>query len=98
MGKVCRDEPIDVWLTLAERELILDYTLADDYLVARLRVEKQTAHTKVVVKYTPDELNELLEFIAAAANHTEDRGLEHRLDNLYDRLEYIERALVVLDD
>jgi len=98
MGKVRRDEPIDIWLTLAECKLILDHTLADDYLVARLRAAEQTAHTRVVVKYTPDELNELLEFIAAAANHTEDRGLEGRLDDLYDRLEYIEGTLVVLDD
>ena len=98
MEKVRRDEPIDIWLTLAERELILNHTLADDDLVARVRDAKQIAHGKIVVKYTPDELNELLEFIAAEANHTEDRGLERRLDNLYDRLEDIERALVVVDD
>jgi hypothetical protein len=34
----------------------------------------------------------------AAANHTEDRGLERRPDDLYDRLEGIEGALIVLDD
>lgn len=93
-----RDEPIDIWLTLAERELILNHTLADDDLVARVRDAKQVAHSKIVVKYTSDELNELLEFIAAEANHTEDRGLEHRLDNLYDRLEDIEGTLIVVDD
>ena len=98
MGKVRRDEPIDIWLTPAERELILNHTLADDDLVARLRGAKQVEHGKIVVKYTPDELNELLEFIAAEANHTEDRGLERRLDNLYDRLEGIEGTLIVVDD
>ena len=98
MGKVRRDEPIDIWLTLAERELILNHTLADDDLVARLRDAKQIEHGKIVVKYTPDELNELLEFIAAEANHTEARGLERRLDNLYDRLEDIEGTLIVVDD
>ena len=98
MEKVRRDEPIDIWLTLAERELILNHTLADDDLVARVRDAKQITHGKIVVKYTPDELNELLESIAAEANHTEDRGLERRLDNLYDRLEGIEGTLIVLDD
>lgn len=98
MEKVRRDEPIDIWLTPAERKLILNHTLADDDLVARVRDAKQIAHSKIVVKYTPDELNELLEFIAAEANHTEDRGLERRLDNLYDRLEDIEGTLIVVDD
>ncbi|MCK4681785.1 hypothetical protein KAT59_02010 [Candidatus Bipolaricaulota bacterium] len=64
----------------------------------RLRSRKRDEQGKAWTKYTPDELNELLEFIAFAANHTEDRDIEHHLDKLYDRLEGIERTLVILDN
>ncbi len=36
-----------------------------------------------------DHIEELLEYIAAEANHTDDRGLEKKLDRVYDKLQKI---------
>lgn len=47
---------------------------------------------KLIVKYSLDELDELLGYIAAEANHAENEKLERDLDRLYDRLEVYERV------
>jgi len=41
------------------------------------------------VRSTPDELEALLGYIAAAANHTSDKDLGEELDILYEGLEII---------
>lgn len=43
--------------------------------------------TKVAVKYTLDDLEELLGYIAAEANHTENVKLEKQLDKMWGRLQ-----------
>ena len=42
---------------------------------------------KLVVKLTPDDLDEIIGYIAAEANHTDDRKLQKELDHLYERLQ-----------
>ena len=43
----------------------------------------------ITVYYSPQDLEELLGFIAAEANHTKNKVLEADLDSLYDKLEEI---------
>ncbi len=78
-------EPVDVSFTQEERTLILEYTLAGPDLTHRLRIAS-TRQKKLVVKFTLDDLDELLGYIAAEANHSEDPKLQKRLDSLHDRL------------
>ena len=41
---------------------------------------------KLIVKLTLDDLDEVLGYIAAESNHTEDAKLQRDLDSLYKRL------------
>jgi hypothetical protein len=71
--------------TPQERNLILDHTFADPWLTKLLKLaEIKGKH--LVVKYPIHDLDDLLGFIAAEANHTEDRKLEKQLDRLFDKL------------
>jgi hypothetical protein len=51
--------------------------------------EKPVHGDMITVYYSPQDLEELLGFIAAEANHTKDKALEADLDCLYDKLEEI---------
>jgi hypothetical protein len=44
-----------------------------------------------MASYTPEELDDLLGFIAAESNHTRSKKLRANLDDLYGRLEELER-------
>ncbi len=80
---------INIRLTTEERNLILDKTFAGDDLTERLRAAKvEGNHVKVV--YTLDEIDDLAGFIAAEANHAEDRKLSSMLEALYDKISDIE--------
>ena len=41
---------------------------------------------KLIVKLTLDDLDEIIGYIAAEANHTDDKKLQKELDHLYERL------------
>lgn len=84
-------------LTAAERDLTLDDTFVDGELRTRIENSAEASRGKVSLPLTPDELNELLEWIAFAANHTEERQLESRLDALYEKLKRVEDALDVYE-
>ena len=77
---------IPVRLHFEDRDLILNETLADPYLTDRLESAKLVAES-VVVYYSSDELEDLIGYIAAEANHNPDRKIQEGLDVLYDRLE-----------
>jgi len=79
------DERVPVRLTLDDRNLILDHTMAGSDLTQRLKVAE--LHGKrLVVGFTLSELEELYGYVAAEANHMEDAKLERRLDRLFGRL------------
>ena len=84
-------------LTAAERDLILDHTFVDGELRTRIANALEAGSEKVMVRLTPDSLNDLLEWIASAANHAEERALESRLEALYDRLRRVEDTLDVYE-
>jgi AmiR/NasT family two-component response regulator len=97
MKRIRRDELMTVVLTTAERDLLLDDTFVDGELRTRIENAVEAGTAKTMVRLTPDGLNELLEWIAAAANHVEEQALESRLEALYDRLVSVEKSLDVYE-
>ena len=82
-------ERIDITFTIAERDLIVNQTFAVDDLTERLHKAKVEGKY-ITVSYTLDEIEDLAGFIAAEANHAEDKKLEKKLDALYDKISDIE--------
>lgn len=87
--KVGVDEKVPVELTPEQRDLILKHTLADPDLTAPLEIAP-AAGKKIAVGYTLSDIEELMGFIAAEANHTSDRKLETKLDHLWQYLQTFE--------
>jgi len=76
---------IEIKFTHQERDLIINHTFSDPELTKRLKIaEIKGKH--LIAKYSIHELDDLLGFIAAEANHTEDRQLEKKLDRLFEKL------------
>jgi len=84
-------------LTTHDRDLILDHTLVDGDLRARVETSIEASAERAMIRLTPDDLNDLLEWIAFAANHADERELEKKLDALYDRLQRVEDSLDVVE-
>ena len=84
--KIEPDQPVEVPFTPRERDLILEHSFADGELTDRLRVLEVRGAT-LVARYTLDDLEELLGFIAAEANHTLNRKLQKELHALFIRLQ-----------
>ncbi len=82
-------EVIRVRLTIDERDLIINHTFADDDLIDRLK-DAKVIDDCITVTYTLAELDELAGFIAAEANHAENKKLEKKLDSLYDKITDLE--------
>ena len=83
--KIEPDSAVEVLFSPAERDLVLEHTFAGPNLTERLRVA-DVAGSKLAVRYTLDDLDELIGYVAAEANHTEDLALQAELDALYQRL------------
>jgi hypothetical protein len=82
---------VTIRISKAERELALDCLLADAELERVLGAGTE-AGGRLKISLTLDRLDDLLGFIAAEANHCEDRKRQERLDRLYERLAEVERA------
>ena len=83
--KIEPDSPVEVLFTRRERDLVIEETFAGQNLTERLRMAA-VAGTKLAVRYTLDDLDELVGRVAAAANHAEDAKLRKALDALFVRL------------
>jgi hypothetical protein len=83
-------------LSLREKELILDHTLVDSNVTEPLE-QAIPKKDSIEIGFPLDDLNDLLEFIAAEANHTENKKLEDELDALYEKLEEIEQAYIEIE-
>ena len=76
---------IEIKFTSQERDLIIDHTFTGADLTERLQIaEIKGKH--LIVKYSTYDLDELIGFIAAEANHTDDKRIEKKLDRLFERL------------
>ncbi len=85
--KIEPDQPVEISFTPRERDLILEHTFADDELTDRLRVV-EVKGVKFVAKYSLEDLDELLGYIAAEANHTPNKKLQKELNALFARLQH----------
>jgi hypothetical protein len=81
-------EQIEIKFTEQERELIIHHTFAGPDLTNNLKIS-EIKGKHLIAKYTIYDLDELIGFIAAEANHTEDKKLEKKLDKLFERLSRI---------
>lgn len=77
-----------VRLSLFESALIQNKTLAGPDLTGCFDAANEVSDS-IAVYYTPEELEALLGYIAAEANHTSDKNLGEELDLLYERLEIL---------
>ena len=81
-------EQIEIKFTEKERHLILYHTFADPYLTKRLRIA-EIKGKYLITKFTVEDLDDLIGYIAAEANHTEDTKLQTQLDKLFEKLRII---------
>jgi hypothetical protein len=84
--KIEPDSPVEVLFSPRERDLVIEETFAGPNLTKRLRLARVVG-PRLAVGYTLDDLDELVGYVAAAANHTEDEALRDELDALYARLQ-----------
>jgi hypothetical protein len=83
--KIKDGQKVAVNITPRERLLVLDQTFAGPDLTVRLR-RAALVDGRHVAWYTLSDLDELLGFIAAEANHSTDKKVRTALDALYARL------------
>ncbi len=93
--KITLETKIDIRLNKREYELITEYTFVETEHIESIRAVPGKSH--YTASYTIEDLEDVLGFIAAEANHAEDKQLESELEHLYDRLSTIEASYDVLD-
>ena len=83
--KIKQGQKVAVGFKPRERELVLDHTFAGPELTSALR-KARLVDGRHIVRYTLADLEELLGFVAAEANHSTDKKLQNELDTLHARL------------
>jgi len=81
-------ETIEIKITEKVRNLIVDHTFAGDDLTKQIKLAEMNGKY-LLAKYTIEDLDELVGFIAAESNHTEDFKLQKQLDKLFEKLSRI---------
>ena len=92
--KIKRGQKVEVSFSPRERALVLEHTFTGPELTTALR-RARLETGKHVVRYTLDDLDELLGFVAAETNHSADKKLRKELDALYAR---VRREMESYDD
>jgi len=83
--KIAEGQKVPVKLSARDRALIIEYADLDPDLTGPL--EKVPPEAGVInVGYTLYDLDEMLGYVAAAANHCKSKKLEKELDGLYGRV------------
>jgi len=78
-------DEIEIKFTPQERDLIIDHTFTGPDLTKRLQIaEVRGKH--LIAKYSTYDLEELIGYIVAEANHTDDKKTGKKLDRLFERL------------
>jgi len=83
--KIKPGQKIAVGFKPRERTLVLDHTFAGPELAMALR-KAPLVDGRHIVRYTLDDLDELLGFVAAEANHSAEKKIQKELDALHARL------------
>jgi len=86
--KIPYGEKLPVLLSKSEIGLIRDYTFYPE-------LEKLTgviSKNKIKVMLSLDDIDDLMGYVAAEANHTDDKKLQNTLDKIFNRLNaYLEK-------
>ena len=72
-------------LTERERDLIIKHTFAGSNLTDRLRILPSPGR-RPLYRFTLDDLDELVGYVAAEANHAKARKLQKELHHLHCRI------------
>jgi len=80
-----------------ERELILNHSLTDEELTRRLRILPRPGEPPVY-RFTLDDLDELAGYVAAEANHTQDKKQRKEWDQLFSRISAVLESYTDEDD
>jgi hypothetical protein len=80
-----RNTMILVEITQSDCHLISEHTFADPEYVDRFEPSQEDAE-KLTAHFTAEELDDLLGYIAAEANHTKSKKVKKTLDALYEKL------------
>lgn len=83
--KIPYGESVEVAFSPRDRILICEHTFADPDLTGPLEAA-QPRGKKLIARYALDDLDELLGYVAAEANHADDRKLKKELYALFNRL------------
>jgi len=79
---------ITIKFTTDERDIILEHTFAGPDLTKRIQIaELKGKH--LITQFDVYELEDLIGYIAAEANHAEDRKIGKKLDKIFERLSNI---------
>lgn len=81
-----QDQSVVLRLTQAEIDLIRDETFYD----ANFGQRADRQGSKRIIRITPEELENLIGYVAAEANHSEDKALARKLDKLFEKLDMIQ--------
>jgi repressor LexA len=91
-GDASAPREIEVRLSQRDRDLIVNHTYIGGDVETRVRVARSRGKG-IVVYLSPEDLEDLIGHVAAAANHAARRALARQLYGLYDRLAACEAAL-----
>lgn len=93
---IARDTKIEIRLSKRDYELISEHTFVDSEFIECIK--EVPGKTYLIAPYTLDDLDDVLGFIAAEANHCKKKKLKAELEDLYDRLCEVEDAYELIDD
>jgi len=87
-GGEMSEETLTFNLTVAERDFLLEAVgpYLDDELIQLLRIAELKGED-LAISMTDADIDYLLGFIAAEANHAEDEEYEEQLDAIYNRIQ-----------
>ena len=89
---------VEIKFTPEERNLIFDHTFAGPDLTKRLQIAEIKGKHLITI-YSTYELEELIGYIAAEANHTDDKKTGKKLDRMFERLSRIlDKSIEYYDD
>ena len=86
--RIAHGEAVELSFSPRDVELVRENTFADPEYVQRLKPAPGSGG-HLMGKFTLDDLDDLLGYIAAEANHTKSKKLQKDLDALYDRLKQV---------
>jgi hypothetical protein len=83
-------ETVKVRFTQTERDLILEHRICMDPRVEERIRQKKSSRGSISIELSQEELTDLIDSVAAEANHAKQKGLASALHEICDRLESLE--------